>query len=450
MVLDDRYRVVELLAEAGPVRVYRAVASPMGEPREDPEGTRGLLVWYEVHTPEAREAFYRYRAALKRLSELGLSAVLSAKPGRYYAFFPEKPLSQPSPEVKRRALEALAPFGFSEKHLGFSENQPAYLTPLPLEKPRPRRTWNWTRVIPGIALFSAGVFLFGMGFVRYFNPKEVVVPELVGKTALEAYTLLKDTGLNVEVREGNDPDKPKELVLDQNPPPGERLKVGRTLVLVLNQALPTPVPDLVGKPLELARSLLEEAGFALGQVSRVESQAPVGTVLASLPPPGSPAKKGQVVHLLLSQGPQKAADTQMPNLLGLTKDQALFLLNAAGLQAEVREVPSGAPSGLVLSQSPPAGTPLASGSGVRIAVSVQPEVQLPPEPQGYAVTLSFTLPPEAEGREVRLTLVDARGEHVLFEGQGQAGLPLSGRYTAFGEARLRLYLDGVLYREWAP
>jgi beta-lactam-binding protein with PASTA domain len=443
MLLDERYRVVELLAEEGPVRVYRA---------EDLEGTRGLLVWYEVHTPEAREAFYRYRGALKRLEELGLSALVSAKPGRYYAFFPEKPLSRPSPEVRRRVLEALAPFGFSERHLGFSENQVAYLTPLPLKGsgPRPRRSLAWARVAPGAVLLLAGVYLLLAGFARYLNPPEVSVPDLVGKSVLEAYTLLKDTGLNVEVREGNDPDKPKDLVLAQDPPPGTRLKAGRTLVLVLNQALPTPVPDLLGKPLEVAQGLLEEAGFALGRVSRVESPAPVNSVLASLPSPGSPAKKGQAVHLLVSQEPKGMADTQVPDLRGLTKDQALFLLNAAGLQAEVEEVPSGAPSGLVLAQSPPAWTPLASGSGVRITVSVQPEVRLPPAPQGRTVALSLTLPPEAEGRTVRVTLVDARGEHVLYEGEGQAGLPLSGTYTALGEARFRLYLDGALYQEWSP
>lgn len=469
MVLDDRYRVEEVLAEEGPVRVYQA---------QDPEGTRGLLVWYEVHTPEAREAFYRYRGALKRLEKLGLSAVVSAKPGRYYAFFPEKPLSRPSQKVQRRALEAVAPFGFSEKHLGFSEDQAAYLTPLPLGKPRPKRSLRWlahrvapfggwpkgpkhpalTRaksaawvgVAPGAVLFLVGVSLLIGGVIRYFNPHEVIVPELLGKSALEAYTLLKGTGLNVVVQEGNDPEKPKDLVLDQDPPPGTRLKAGRTLVLVLNQALPTPVPDLRGKPLEVAQNLLEEAGFTLGQVSRVESQAPLGSVLSSLPAPGSPARKGQAVHLLVSAGPKMEANTVVPSLQGLTKDEALFLLNAAGLQAEVGEVPSGAPPGLVLTQSPPAWTPLAAGSGVRIAVSVQPKVQLPPRPQSQTVSLSLTLPEETEGHTVRLTLVDARGEHVLFEGQGQAGLPLSGSYTAFGEARFRLYLDGALYREWTP
>lgn len=442
MVLDDRYRVEEVLAEEGPVRVYQA---------QDPEGTRGLLVWYEVHTPEAREAFYRYRGALKRLEELGLSAVVSAKPGRYYAFFPEKPLSRPGQKARRRALEAVAPFGFSEKHLGFSEDQAAYLTPLPLGKPRPKRSSAaWVRVAPGAVLFLAGVLLLLGGGIRYLNPREVIVPDLLGKSPLEAYTLLKGAGLNVVVQEGNDPEKPKGLVLDQDPPPGTRLKAGRTLVLVLNQALPTPVPDLRDKPLEVAQNLLEEAGFTLGQVSRVESQAPLDSVLSSLPAPGSPAKKGRAVHLLVSAGPKAEASTVVPSLQGLTKDEALFLLNAAGLQAVVEEIPSGAPPGLVLTQSPPAWTPLAAGSGVRIAVSVQPKVQPPPSPPSRTVTLSLTLPEETEGHTVRLTLVDARGETVLFESQGQEGLPLSGRYTAIGEARFRLYLDGALYREWAP
>ncbi|MGQ9511275.1 MAG: PASTA domain-containing protein [Thermaceae bacterium] len=448
MVLDGRYQVKEVLGEAGAIRVFRAV--PL-----NPEPP-GLLVWYEVHTPSDKEAFYRYRGALKRLEELGLAKpVLSSKPGRYYAFFPEANPSRPRPEVKKRALEAVSPFGFDETHLAFTERGVAYLSPLPLKPPR--RPWAWPRVAPGVFLGLVGLLLLWNATLRYLNPPEVEVPDLVGKDVLEVYALLRGTGLNVEVQEGNDPEKPKDIVLEQTPPPGTRLKAGRTLVLVLNQALPTPVPDLAGKPLEVAQGLLEKAGLGLGQVSYTESQAPAGTILASLPSPGSPAKRGLKVDLLVSQGPKAPeGETEVPSLLGLSREEALFLLNAAGLRAEVEEVPSGRPDGEVLGQSPEAGTPLAIGSGVRIQVAVQPGVRLPPpaeeppQPSERSIELRLNLPSEAEGRRVRLTLLDEQGEHTLFEGEGQAGLPLSGRYTALGEARFRLYLDDVLFQEWSP
>ena len=132
-------------------------------------------------------------------------------------------------------------------------------------------------------------------------------------------------------------------------------------------------------------------------------------------------------------------------------------LNAMGLQGQVEEVPSGAPPGTVLAQEPAPGTPMPPGSGVRLRVAARGEVRvgalspLPaPKPEARTVTLALNLPREAEGRQVRLVLVDDRGEHLVYEGEGRGGLRVSGTYEAVGEARFRLYLDGVLFQEWAP
>nr|WP_237259026.1 hypothetical protein [Thermus brockianus] len=51
---------------------------------------------------------------------------------------------------------------------------------------------------------------------------------------------------------------------------------------------------------------------------------------------------------------------------------------------------------------------------------------------------------------MRLVLLDQSGERVVYEGMGQAGLRLEGTYPVQGEARFRLYLDGVLFQEWVP
>jgi len=74
----------------------------------------------------------------------------------------------------------------------------------------------------------------------------------------------------------------------------------------------------------------------------------------------------------------------------------------------------------------------------------------PPGPEARTVTLALNLPQEAEGRQVRLVLVDDRGEHLVYEGEGRGGLRVSGTYEAVGEARFRLYMDGELVQEWTP
>lgn len=445
--MDDRYPVLETLEEREGITLYRV------------EG--GLVFFFDVRTPEERERFYRYRAALKRLMELGLlEAQVSVKPGRYYAFFPDRPISRRPPP--RAALEALAPLGFGREHLAMAEEGVAYLSPWPLgqrgarEKSPRLRPGFLVGVAPGLLLAALGLWLIAQGLYRYFNPPEYRVPELVGKSAREAFLLLKDTGLRLEVVEGNDPSKPKEVVLAQEPPPGTRLREGRTVRLVLNQARLNPLPDLAGLRQEEAESRLRQLGLRLEGTAQVESADPLGVVLASFPPPGTLLAPGSGVRLLVSKGQGQGGTSPLPKLTGLSREEALFLVNAAGLQAQVEEVPSGAPAGLVLAQEPAPGTPMPPGSGVRLRVAVQGEVQLlttpppPPEPAPREVALSLNLPPEAEGRQVRLTLLDAQGEQVLYEGPGQAGLRLEGTYQAQGEARFRLYLDGEVFQEWAP
>ncbi|AEV15437.1 hypothetical protein TCCBUS3UF1_3890 [Thermus sp. CCB_US3_UF1] len=441
MILDDRYPVLETLEERDGITLYRV------------EG--GVVFFFQVHTPEGRERFYRYRTALRRLEELGLlEAVVSAKPGRYYAFFPEKPLAPKPPP--RAALEALAPLGFGREHLAMAEEGVAYLSPWPLGKParspRPRPGFL-VGVAPGLLLAALGLWLLSQGLYRYFNPPEYTVPNLVGKSAREAFLLLKDTGLVLEVAEGNDPSRPKEEVLAQDPPPGTRLRAGRTVRLTLNQARLNPLPNLTGLRREEAEARLKELGYRLEGLAQVESQEPLGRVLATFPPAGTPLAPGGGVRLLLSRGAGPGPTLPLPKLTGLSRQEALFLLNAAGLQAEVVEVPSGAPPDLVLAQDPAPGTPMPPGSGVRLRVAVRGEVALPsapPEPETRAVSFSLDLPAEAQGRRVRLVLLDARGEHVLYEGEGQEGLRLEGSYQAQGEARFRLYLDGDLFQEWSP
>ncbi|UZX15734.1 PASTA domain-containing protein [Thermus sp. PS18] len=450
MILDDRYPVLETLEEKEGITLYRV------------EG--GVVFFFQVRTPEDKERFYRYRAAIKRLEELGLvEAVVSAKPGRYYAFFPERPLARKAPP--RPALEALAPLGFGPEHLAMAEEGVAYLSPWPLGSAR--RAWARAPsrlqpgfllgVAPGLLLFLLGLWLFSQGVYRYFNPPEYAVPNLVGKTAREAFLLLKDTGLRLEVVEGNDPAKPKEVVLAQEPPPGTRLRAGRTVRLTLNQARLNPLPELKGLRQEEAEARLSELGYRLAGVAQVESPEPLGTVLASDPPPGTPLPPGASVRLLVSRGASLGPTVPLPQLTGLSQKEALFLLNAMGLQVQVEEVPSGAPPGTVLAQEPAPGTPMPPGSGVRLRVAARGEVlvgalsPLPaPKPQARTVTLALNLPREAEGRQVRLVLVDDRGEHLVYEGEGRGGLRVSGTYEVVGEARFRLYLDGELFQEWAP
>lgn len=211
MLLDDRYPVLETLESRDGVTLYRVEG-----------GWSSTLTSARPRTRTASTATGRRSGAWRSSAS---EAQVSAKPGRYYAFFPERPLSGRRPP--KEVLAALAPFGFGPEHVAMGEDKVAYLAPWPLRLGAARRGRGvWSRVAPGLFLLGLGLLLLAQGLYRYFNPPEYVVPDLVGKTAREAFLLLRDTGLGLEVEEGNDPSRPKEVVLEQDPHPAPASEPG--------------------------------------------------------------------------------------------------------------------------------------------------------------------------------------------------------------------------------
>ncbi|HLA41734.1 MAG TPA: PASTA domain-containing protein [Candidatus Glassbacteria bacterium] len=141
---------------------------------------------------------------------------------------------------------------------------------------------------------------------------------------------------------------------------------------------PVEVPEVSGKRLEEARSVLAEAGLSLAVYGETfNSEVPAQYVLKQDPEPGVVVKRGRQVQLIVSLGPEIVT---VPHLVGLTERQARILvernmLAVAGIKSGVD--PS-MPRGRVLEVQPPAGTALARGSQVTLVVSQgAPKIRVP-------------------------------------------------------------------------
>ena len=66
--------------------------------------------------------------------------------------------------------------------------------------------------------------------------------------------------------------------------------------------VPENVPNLVGKPQEIAASRIEAAKLEVGEVAKVppKNGKPAGTVMAQSPPPGAPIDRGQSVDMIVA------------------------------------------------------------------------------------------------------------------------------------------------------
>ena len=477
----------------------------------DPAGRAGRLYWFEVKGPEARAAFFRFRKALKALASLGVlpeGLEISAKPGAYYVFWPacDAPSALPAKgrKVMRevgRILEALRPLGYAlpDLDLRLAEEgvRVAALDPLgehdeheverlggrflkTVPSARPRRRSARAAWLPGLLMAVLGLWLFAAGSARYLNTPEFTVPDLRGKDPRAALEQVRDMGLRVVFTLASEPDQPRDLILEQSPPPGTRVKPGRTLELVLNRPKDGSVPDLAGLPLGEAQQELQDAGYLPGAPAAGYSEEPEGTVLASAPPAEAPLPQGASVRLLTSDGPAPKK-TVLPDLTGLSLDEAEYLISVAELRlGEVQTLPSPRPEGTVLAQSPPAGVALDAGSPVVLTVAGRAEVLLPEQgfmappvveetpaeaapSEGTPVVpppdlapgeriVPIRVPLPASGSQapvhVRLVVSDDNGERTPIDTFAQGGTTLEGSVRVKGDARFQLFLDGFPYQSW--
>lgn len=153
--------------------------------------------------------------------------------------------------------------------------------------------------------------------------------------------------------------------------------IGALLGFALTRDTTTEVPGVTGIQLGAAISVLEQDGFEIGEISRVQRPVAANTVLESSPQAGETSLECAVlsffcskpeVGLTVSAGPGSA--TVPGGLAGKSEAEATAAVEEAGFEAEVERVNSEAvESGLVISVDPSGGSSATRGSTVTVIVS---------------------------------------------------------------------------------
>jgi eukaryotic-like serine/threonine-protein kinase len=196
---------------------------------------------------------------------------------------------------------------------------------------------------------------------------KTTVPKVVGMDYADAVDALNDAHLDVRKREVFS-NKREGRVVTQDPPAGEVVDEGTTVVLEVSKGLETvAVPDVLNQTEASARSELDAAGFAVQVIEAASDTAPEGFVSAQSPDPGTEAAKGATVTITVSTGP---ATAPVPNVVGQQSEAAEDDLQDAGFQVNVETVPVTDPTqdNVVQDQDPDGGSQATSGSTVTIFV----------------------------------------------------------------------------------
>ncbi len=161
--------------------------------------------------------------------------------------------------------------------------------------------------------------------------------------------------------------------------------LGLLVGLALTRDTSTEVPGVTGNQLNVAIALLQQDGFSVGEVKRVERDAPANTVLEQDPAASPPAGQAALdcafinffcskpeVALTVSAGP---GSSKVPSTAGLPEEEAAERLEAAGFEVDVEAVNSkSVEEGLVVKSSPSGGSTATNGSTVALVVSRGPKL----------------------------------------------------------------------------
>lgn len=196
------------------------------------------------------------------------------------------------------------------------------------------------------------------------------IPNLRGLTTDEATERLTPQGFRL-VDEGRvqHPDLPAGSIVWQDPPPDVVAPEGTT-IRVQTSAGPqrVPVPDVAGYEVQLARTLLEAAGFTVGGVESAPAPTPANVTVNTRPPAGTTLRPGASVTLVVSVG---RATIRIPDLRGRTLEEARQILDSLTLalgEYYMRTDPNAVP-GTIIYQRPDAGTLAAPGAAVEVRIA---------------------------------------------------------------------------------
>lgn len=171
------------------------------------------------------------------------------------------------------------------------------------------------------------------GTFRYLDSytlhgESVSVPDLRELSVDDAQNVLESRNLSAEIIDSVYSDNdPRGVVVVQKPEPNARVKKGRTIFLTMNSTVPEKVsiPDLEGKSLRIALSLLEVVGIKVEELEYEPDETCTDCVLEiryqdEPIEPGERIRKGDKITLVL--GRQTNARVSVPNLLGLGLEEA--------------------------------------------------------------------------------------------------------------------------------
>ncbi|GAA3941937.1 Stk1 family PASTA domain-containing Ser/Thr kinase [Actinoplanes auranticolor] len=197
-------------------------------------------------------------------------------------------------------------------------------------------------------------------------------PQLVNMSRAQAEQAAAQEGFELRIGDGAFSENvPKDVVLNQDPPPTERILKGGVVVLTLSLGPERyPVPDVVGKELAVARGEIEGTKLKVKEgKGKYSDTIPQGVVISTDPKADAQLKPGATVTVVVSKG---KAPITVPDLTGKNINDARGEAQRLGLNVVEQYKDGDQPADQVIEQSPAPGTGAEKDDEIKLVVSKGP------------------------------------------------------------------------------
>jgi serine/threonine-protein kinase len=162
--------------------------------------------------------------------------------------------------------------------------------------------------------------------------------------------------------------RPAGIVFHQMPEPGQRVKPGTQVSLVV-EAESVVIPQITGLNQGQANNLLMQNKLRIGGVRKeLRENAIEGAIIGQSPPPGQRVAPGTLVNFTIA-----ISGCRTPNLIGMTRNNAMSALNQCRMviaRVSERETNQAKP-GIIIEQHPAPGMLVRKGERVEIVIARQ-------------------------------------------------------------------------------
>lgn len=221
-----------------------------------------------------------------------------------------------------------------------------------------------------IPLITLGITL---GIANSSSPKDVQIPNVVGKTRDEAKVEVENSKLKfVVAKEIYSADVEEGRVISQDPTykADFTIKEGNTISVVISKGKElVKMPKVIGAEYKNAETTLTDLGLKIEKIEEISQKVEEGYVISQEPDENTEIESGATVKIHVSKGNGKKK-FEVPDVVGKSKDEAQKALTELGMEVTIKEKEDiNKSDGVVLDQSIESGSNSEEGTKITITVN---------------------------------------------------------------------------------